>query len=796
MTLSIQVKGLHCASCADKIEKHMNDHSSVKDATLNFAAGILELDVEDDADSDRVYDDAKTIITKLEPDVGVSRVTQDKKWSYAIDELHCSNCANKIDSHLAKEDWAKDSVLDFVNKKIHVTVDGSLSYGETMSRIQAIVHKYEPDVSVLDIEKKAVSSQGHTHDHSHSHDHGHEDSDKSFFQRYGGKIIGAVIFFSAIILPMLGLKAPETLRFGTFAAAYVLIGGDVVRKSLRNIRNGQIFDENFLMTVASLGAFALGEAAEGVAVMLFYEVGEALQDRAVDNSRRSIKALLDIKPTTAHVKRGKDFKTVDPTMVSVGDIILVKPGERVPLDGIILEGASMMETSALTGESVPRNAKVDDEVLSGFINQTSAITVKVLKTFENSAVSKILELVESAGARKSKTEQFITKFARVYTPAVVFAALALAIIPPLVLPGALFSDWIRRALIFLVVSCPCALVVSIPLGYFGGIGAASKQGILVKGGNYLDALTQVETVVFDKTGTLTKGIFQVSGIYPAGGTSKEDLLKWAAYGEALSNHPIAQSIMKEFKASPDVSKIANYKEISGKGIQVDVEGQTIYVGNQKLMADQGVLSVAPNADGTIVFVAKGHQFLGSIVISDAVKADAAETISALKKAGVKKTVMLTGDIKAVGQKVAQQLGIDQAFTDLLPGDKVDHVERLETETSEKGKMVFVGDGINDAPVLARADIGVAMGALGSDAAIEAADIVLMTDEPSKIAQAMRIAKSTRKIVVQNIVFALTIKVVIMALGAAGIATMWQAVFGDVGVALLAVLNASRVLKVK
>jgi Cd2+/Zn2+-exporting ATPase len=579
-----------------------------------------------------------------------------------------------------------------------------------------------------------------------------------------------------------------------FLASYALIGGEVVLRALKNISRGQIFDENFLMALATIGAFAIGEYAEGAAVMLFYQTGEAFQEYAVGRSRRSITALMDIRPDYANLKTGDGTRRVPPETVKTGDFILVKPGEKIPLDGIVTEGRSALDSSALTGESLPRDVESGSEVLSGSINKSGLLTIQVTKEFGESTVSKILNLVQSAGSGKAPVENFITKFARYYTPAVVFAAVALAVIPTLVLPGARFSDWLGRALVFLVVSCPCALVISIPLSFFGGIGGASRNGILVKGSNYLNALGNVDTVVFDKTGTLTRGIFSVTAITASDGFDRGELLRYAAIAESNSSHPIAVSVQKAYGRQIAGGSIAEYEEIAGKGVRVATEGKTVLAGNSALLERAGIICNKPDAAGTVVYLAVDGIFAGYIVISDELKPDSKTALANLRAMGVKKTVMLTGDAGTVAEKIGAEIGIDEVYAELLPHQKVEKLEELERGRTGKGALVFAGDGINDAPVLARSDVGIAMGGVGSDAAIEAADVVLMTDEPSKIAEAIRIAKKTRSIVWQNIVFALGVKAVILALGAMGIATMWAAVFGDVGVALIAVLNAMRAMR--
>lgn len=607
------------------------------------------------------------------------------------------------------------------------------------------------------------------------------------------KMIAFVLISASIVIILALIKPVAVIALPFYIIAYVLVGADVLLRALKNIARGQVFDENFLMTLATIGAFAIHEYPEAVSVMIFYQVGEFFQDLAVHRSRKSIATLMDIRPDYAMVKSGDQYIRMNPVEVAIGSEVLVKPGERIPLDGIIVAGSAALDTSALTGESIPREVTVTDEVLAGFINKNGVLTIQVSKEFGESTVSKILDLVQNASSKKAQTEKFITKFAKYYTPAVVFSAAALAVVPPLFLPGATFSEWLHRALVFLVVSCPCALVISIPLGFFGGIGGASKHGVLIKGSNFLEALNRVETVVFDKTGTLTKGSFEVTGIFPAPAYTRDSLLEMAAYTESYSNHPIALSILKAFGSKVDHSLLSDYEEFSGKGVRVDYKGRTILVGNSLFMKENDVPTIKPDTVGTLVFIASQGQFAGTICIEDLVKLDASDTIKKLKKLGILKTVMLTGDRKEVADSVGKSLGIDEIYSELLPHQKVEQLELLESLKTSQGKLVFVGDGINDAPVLARADIGIAMGALGSDAAIEAADIVLMTDEPSKLITAIQIAKKTNRIVWQNIVFALGVKAVVLILGAFGLANMWAAVFADVGVALLAVLNAMRAM---
>lgn len=604
-------------------------------------------------------------------------------------------------------------------------------------------------------------------------------------------IAGAVLFIVAELLEMTGLLTGMWTLL-PFLAAFVAVGSDVVTKAFRNVLRGQVFDENFLMSIATVGAFFTGEFGEGVAVMLFYQIGELFQSYAVSKSRRSISNLMNIRPDYANVEREGEIVAVDPDEVSIGEEIIVRVGEKIPLDGVIVEGTSMLDTSALTGEAALRKAECGMEVLSGCVNQSGLLKIRVTKLFGESTVAKILDLVENASSKKSKSENFITKFARYYTPFVVCAALVLAVIPPLVTGGS-FAEWIHRALIFLVISCPCALVISVPLSFFGGIGGASREGILVKGSNYLEALAQAEIVVFDKTGTLTRGSFSVVEIQPQE-MEKEELLELAACAEIASVHPISVSLREAYGKAVDRTRVKEAEELSGHGVKALVDGKLVYAGNEKLMSQQKLAFGKSEKAGTVVHVAVDGVYAGYIRIADEIKPDATEAIAGLKECRVKRTVMLTGDNARTAQEVAGELGIDEVCAELLPGDKVDKVEGLFGQVSAGGKLVFVGDGINDAPVLSRADIGIAMGALGSDAAIEAADVVIMTDEPSKIATAIQISRRTLGIVKQNIIFALSVKAFVLLLGAFGKANMWEAVFADVGVSVIAILNAMRALK--
>ncbi len=607
-------------------------------------------------------------------------------------------------------------------------------------------------------------------------------------------IISAILMIVLALLPLEGY-----LKFGLFLIPYIIIGYDILRKAVKGILNKQVFDENFLMAVATVGAIALGDYKEGVAVMLFYQIGELFQSYAVGKSRRNISSLMDIRPDYANIEKDGKLEKVDPDEVEVGSIIIVQPGEKVPIDGTIVEGTTTLNTSALTGESVPRNAGVGDDVISGCINMTGVIRIKTTKEFGESTVSKILDLVENSSSKKSRSENFISKFAKIYTPAVCYGALALAIIPPVVRiiigSSADWSDWILRALTFLVISCPCALVISIPLSFFAGIGGASREGVLVKGSNYLETLSKTKYVVFDKTGTMTKGVFEVSGIHHSTMEDKK-LLEYAALAESYSTHPISKSLLKAYGKSVDKSRVTDVQEISGHGVTAKIDGVSVAAGNVKLMKKLGIEYKECHHVGTVVHMAVDGKYAGHILISDVIKPTAKDAIDALNKIGVSKTVMLTGDSKKVADNVAQQLGISEVYSELLPGDKVDKVEALLSSKSEKDKLAFVGDGINDAPVLSRADIGIAMGALGSDAAIEAADVVLMDDDPLKISKAVKIARKCMRIVYENIYFAIGVKIVCLVLGALGIANMWLAIFADVGVMVIAVLNAIRALAVR
>ncbi|SDE01895.1 Cd2+/Zn2+-exporting ATPase [Paenibacillus sp. UNCCL117] len=823
VTRNLLLKGLDCTNCAAKIERGVGKIQGVASCGVNFMTQTLTVQAEQ-VRADAVMAEVRQTVNRLEPHIRVQEKGRPPAAgltrSYAPGPRDNKRSEDRR-GHSAHghggpfhEHEHEHGHEDGHDRKHEHGLEYKYAHEHDSEHAHRNEHKHEHDnhehagesvsakelrsahSSVPHVQDSQANGQEHGEEHDHSHDHSGHTHDhgsgamRKLLMRLGA---GAVICGIALAAP-LGPWAELAL----FLAAYLIIGGDIVLQALRNIGRGQVFDEYFLMTVATVGAFAIQEYPEGVAVMFFYQVGELFQSMAVNRSRRSISSLMDIRPDYANLQDGTGSRRVSPEEVRVGDRIIVRPGEKIPLDGKVVEGRSAVDTSALTGESAPRDVEPGSDVLSGFMNQNGVLTVEVGKAFEESTVSKILELVEHASSKKAPTEKFVTKFARFYTPVVVIVALLLAVVPPLAVSGATFSEWVYRALVFLVISCPCALVISIPLGFFGGIGAASRSGILVKGSNYLEALNDVKIVVFDKTGTLTKGTFAVTGVYPdpEGSLSQEELLRYAAYAELHSGHPIAESIRKAYGKPIPEEQLQDYNEISGHGIQVNIEGKDVLAGNGRLMEREGISFAPPEQAGTLVHVAVAGRYAGYLVISDEVKDDADEAIRLLKQLGIKKTVMLTGDTGAVAESVRQRLGIDEAHAELLPQHKVEQLERLERLKTGKEKMIFVGDGINDTPVLARADVGVAMGGLGSDAAIEAADIVIMTDEPSKIPAAISIAKRTRRIVWQNIGFALGVKALFLLLGAMGIATMWEAVFSDVGVTLLAVLNAMRVLRLR
>ncbi|MCI3218146.1 cadmium-translocating P-type ATPase [Faecalibacterium sp. BCRC 81149] len=777
------LKGLDCSNCSAKIEKEVGALPGVESSVVNLMQQTLTVQSEKSADA-TLAEQVETIVHSHEPDVEVSEKTEPAVTKvYLLKGLDCPNCSAKIEKEVGELDGVTSSTVNLMNQTLTVQAGTSVA-ASLLDTVTTIVHSHEPDVEVS--EKQLEATAPVKKDEKAAV---YNDEDKKRTIRLA---VGAVVYAIGMALTVFA-KLPTLAELAFLIVAYVILGWDVVWQAVKNITRGQVFDEHFLMSVSTIGAFAIGEYPEAVAVMLFYQVGEFFQSLAVKRSRKSISDLMDIRPDSATVKRNGVLQVVSPESVAVGEIIVVKPGEKIPLDGIVVDGESMLDTKALTGESVPRSIRKGDEALSGCINQSGLLTLKVTKSFGESTVSKIIDLVENASARKAPTENFITTFARYYTPVVVGMAAVLAIIPPLVLGGG-WSEWLRRGFVFLIVSCPCALVISIPLTFFGGIGAASKRGVLVKGSNYLEALNKVSVVVFDKTGTLTKGVFEVANIIPAAGYQKEQVLEYAAQAESYSNHPIAKSILAAYGKSIDQKQFSGFEEISGHGISVMVQGKKVLAGNSKLMESEKIAYSACDAAGTKVYVAADGSYVGCILIADEVKPDSNRAIAELKKIGVEKTVMLTGDDERIGKSVADELGLDAYYAQLLPDQKVEKLEMLDKQKRQGSKLAFVGDGINDAPVLARADVGIAMGGLGSDAAIEAADVVLMTDEPSKLVEAIDVAKATKRIVMQNIVIALGIKSVFLVLGALGMAGMWEAVFGDVGVTIIAVLNAMRILK--
>ena len=779
----IVLDGLNCAHCAEVINEKVRNLEEIESANLNFINKTLTINIYLTYNQEEVIEKVKNIVDDTEPGLTINvkeLKSKSRKKELILNGLNCAHCAEVICEKVDKLEEVESANLNFINKVLTINLTSEANSRETLEKAIKIINDTEPGLDIQIKDNKTINKKEET---SVEKDNSKKDLIKL--------IIGAMVYILGIYEVATGKTS--ILNNIIFIVAYIVVGGDVLIKAIKNIGKGQIFDENFLMSIATIGALAIGESAEAVGVMLFYKLGEYLQAKAVGKSRKSIAELMEIRPDYANLKLGTDVKVVSPYDVEVGDLIVVKPGEKIPLDGTVVDGISMIDTSALTGESLLREVGVGEEVLSGFINKNSVLTVRVDKEFEESTVSKILDLVENASSKKSKTENFISKFSKCYTPIVVISALVIAIVPPIIIPGAYFNDWFYRGLIFLVVSCPCALVLSIPLSFFSGIGYASKQGILIKGSSYLEVLRSVDTVVFDKTGTLTKGVFDVTAINTVG-ISEDELLRYAAIAEVNSNHPIAKSIVNHFNGEIELDKITNYEEIAAHGIKVEYDGQYILAGNEKLMMTENILFSKAKEVGTIVYISVNKRYRGYIVISDEIKEDSKEAIEYLRRIGIKEIVMLTGDNKAVADDIASKLNLDKVFSNLLPTDKVSKLEELYEGRDEKSKIAFVGDGINDAPVLARADVGIAMGGLGSDAAIEAADVVLMTDEPSKIGKAIEISKKTNKIVWQNIIFALSIKIIVMMLGAGGVATMWEAIFADVGVALIAVINAMRVMK--
>lgn len=816
------LEGIDCASCAAKVERGVAKVAGVTNSSVNFMTETLSFEVTEESEQ-LVLSNVQQKVKKLEPDLTLKNKMNgrlieinppltkknhlkddSKNYEWLLEGIDCANCAAKVERGVATVPGVTNSSVNFMTETLSFEVAGG-NKSDVLASVEQTVGTLEPDIV---LRKKAdgtlVGDGTDSHKNSASiesisvkDETSHKQTKRaSLANLFGNKtkltiirlILGLGILTTGMFLSMDGQSS-----LGLFILAYLITGYDVVGRAVRNIFRGQVFDENFLMTIATLSAFYIQEYPEAVAVMLFYQVGEVFQDIAVSKSRRSIADLMDIRPDYANLVTGNNVEKVAPETIKIGDVILIRPGEKVPLDGKVVEGTSAMDTSALTGESVPRSVKPEDTILSGFINKNGLLKVMVDKPFAESTVKKILDLVQNASGRKAPTEQFITKFARYYTPIVVIAAALMAIVPPLLVPGATFNEWIYRASIFLVISCPCALVVSIPVGFFGGIGSASRKGILVKGSNFLEGLNDLKYVVMDKTGTLTKGKFELTAIEPKDGINSEQLLELAAYAEAHSTHPIADSIKERYGRDIKEERISAYNEISGHGIQATIGGKEVLAGNARLMDKFSVDFTEVQEIGTIVYLAVDKVYTGHLLISDTIKDDAIESIAEMKKLGIKNIIMLTGDSKKVGEAVANKLGITEVYSELLPQDKVAKFEEILSRKEKNEKVAFVGDGINDTPVLARSDIGIAMGGLGSDAAIEAADVVLMDDRPSKIVTAMQVAKNTRRIVWQNILFALGVKGLFLILGAFGIATMWEAVFADVGVTVIAVLNSMRIL---
>lgn len=798
----LSLEGLDCANCANKIEQKVNKLDEVEEANVNFSLGRMNVTMKDGLNKQDLINKITEIVKQLEPDVNVKEYIKNSQETYnatdkstkfklSLEGLDCANCANKIEKRVNNLSEVKEANINFSLGKLTIERNNSANKAEIVEKVKKIVSELEPDV--------VVSEDGEKHVHCHDGvcNCSEEEHEEKVNEKSGilGIIKENILFITGTVLYLIAIAVEHSIAqvWVLFIISYLLVGGKVLLTALKNLRRGQIFDENFLMSIATIGAIAIKQYPEAVAVMIFYEIGELFQGYAVNTSRKSITSLMNVRAEYANLLTKDGEIRVKPESVKIDDILVLKPGERVPLDGIIIDGTGSIDTSALTGESMPREVEENVEILSGSINLNSVIKMKVTKTFGESAISRILDMVENAGSRKAETEKFITKFCRYYTPVVVLLAIVLAVVPPFIFKDANFSTWLYRSLSFLVVSCPCALVVSVPLGLFAGIGAASKKGILVKGGNYLEAMKDIDTVVFDKTGTLTKGNFKVTEIN-AQGISREELLKIAAIGESFSNHPIAQSIVREYGKEIDKNEIKDYEELSGYGIKAVIDNREALIGNYKLMKKHEIKCNEVDTVGTTVYVAINGKYSGNIIIEDEIKQDSKLAIKKLKEIGVKKVVVLTGDNKKVAEKVAAQLGIDEVYSELLPIDKVTNVEKLISQHNKNKKLAFVGDGINDAPVLARADIGVAMGGIGSDAAIEAADVVLMRDNPISLADGIMTARKTNKILWQNISFALGIKTLVLILITFGKSSMWGAVFADVGVTLIAVLNSMRALK--
>ncbi|WDV45635.1 heavy metal translocating P-type ATPase [Clostridiaceae bacterium M8S5] len=840
------LKNLHCSNCATKIERALNKQKYIKSATINVATSKLKITLADGIDMSSKLQDIVSLIQSVESDVSIvdsknkkptsscgcgqchhdyhSEHNHDdtfkvnKEHKFTLNNLHCSNCAAKIERALNKQSYIKNATINVATSKLKITLADGYDISSELQNIISLIQSVESDVSIAEGDKaqKVTSSCGCNHDHNHSHNHecvcgldhahthddhnrsdshghGHDhDHDHSHDDKLDKKTIASLIIGSIFFAIGLLFNLDKNIKLIIFSIGYLVFGYNVLIDAVKGLFKGRIVDEGLLMSIASLSAFFIGEYPEALAVMLFYKIGQIMESKAVNHSRNSISSLIDMKPEYANLKTTNGTIKVDPESVNVGNLLIVKSGERVPLDSVVVEGKTTFDTSAITGESVPKSITTGESVYSGFINKGNVITVKVTKKYEDSTIARILDLVENSADKKADTEKFMTKFARYYTPSVVIVAFLIAVVPSLLF-GKSFSTWLYRGALFLVVSCPCALVVSIPLGYFAGIGKASSVGVLIKGGNFLEALANLNSIVFDKTGTLTKGNFIVSSVVPENNLDKYSLLYYGAYVQAYSNHPIAKSIKKAYDKDIDESIIKDYKEKAGHGVEAIVNNKLVTAGNERFMKTKNIKINRIDAYGTIVYMAVDDVYQGYIVITDEIKRDSKEAIDSLQKLNIKNITMLTGDNKYTADKVASMLNIQDVHSNLLPQDKVSIFENILDKNTNNKSVGFVGDGINDAPVLARADIGFSMGGLGSDAAIEASDVVLMTDELSKIPRAITIARKTRAIIWQNIIFALGIKLIVMILGVIGLANMWEAVFADVGVTILAILNSLRIL---
>ncbi len=780
MNIELELNGLNCLDCASKIEDLASEIQGVNSTNLNFVTKKFKLNIDENQEAEIISKRVIDIIKHLEPDVDIVDLTNNKinnlEINLKLEGLNCADCATKIDKFTNSIKGVESVNLDFLTNKMKVKIRENIDMEKIKLEINHIVKTLEPDVEVIDLDLKRDKEKKTSFI---------DKIDKDDLYRM---LISGILAITPILFGFTGI-----IRFIFYFASYIIIGQKVIIQAFKNTMAGVPFDENFLMTIATIGAFVIGEYPEGVMVMLLYQIGETMQGIAVNHSRDSITSLMDIRPDYANLKMNGEILTVDPEEVKIGDLILVRPGEKVPLDGIVVEGESSLDTSNITGESVPRSVKTGEDIYSGVVNLQGLLTLKVTKEFGESTISKVLDLVENASSKKAETENFITKFSRYYTPVVVFIALGIAIIPS-VFMGGIWREWLYRASVFLVISCPCALVISVPLGFFGGLGAASKTGILIKGGNYLEALTEVDTMVFDKTGTITEGIFDVREIHTYGDYSKERVLEIAAYGETYSNHPIATSIINKYNREIERDKLSDYKDIAGKGIEVKLDNKKILIGNKSLFQSNNVILSESDSTGTIVYVGKEDQHIGTIIVSDKIKDNIVSDLKELRRIGINEMVMLSGDNKDTVKQIGNQVGMTDYYGDLLPHDKVEIFEGILEKRKGKSKVAFIGDGVNDAPSLARADVGIAMGGLGSDAAIEASDIVIMTDDIGKIASGIKIARNTKKIVIQNIVLALGVKLIVLGLGAFGNASMWQAVFADVGVSIIAILNSIRALR--